>query len=86
MLCRAVLAALLLAAQPALAAETPRCRGELPALQKSVAEARLTAAKEQQVQALMEQIERACRENDDVVALAGIDQVRAILDQERKSG
>jgi hypothetical protein len=34
----------------------------------------------------MEQVERACRENNEIVAMAGIDQVRAILDQERKSG
>jgi hypothetical protein len=90
MVSRALLAALLLAPAsafaPAWADESPRCRTELPAVQKTVAETPLTPAKASQVRALLEQVQRACRENDDVVALAGIDQVRAILDQERKSG
>jgi hypothetical protein len=34
---------------------------------------------------LLEQAARACREHNEVVAMAGIDQVRAILEAERKS-
>jgi hypothetical protein len=90
MVSRALVAALLVASAfapaCAFAEEPPRCKAELPAVQKSIAETPLTPAKASQVRALLEQVQRACRENDDVVALAGIDQVRAILDQERKSG
>jgi CRISPR/Cas system-associated endoribonuclease Cas2 len=82
---RALLAALLLASLPALAEEQPRCKNELVAVQKSVAETPLSPNKTTQVNALLEQVRRACQENNDVVAMAGIDQVRAILDEVRKS-
>jgi hypothetical protein len=85
MLTRALCAAALLAAAyPALA--QPRCQGEIETVQKNVAEARMPPAKESQVRALLEQVQRACRENNEVVTQAGLDQVRAILDEQRKSG
>jgi len=84
---RALVAALLVAAIPALAQQQPlRCQSELDSVQKAVADTPLTPAKQSQVRALLEQAQRACRENDEVVAMAGVAQVRAILDQERKSG
>ena len=66
-------------------AEEPQCQGELPNVQREVTETRLSSEKGAQVSALMEQVVRACKENHDVVAMAGIDQVRAILSEVRKS-
>ena len=66
-------------------AEERQCQGELPNVQREVSDARLSTEKGAQVNALMEQVVRACKENHDVVAMAGIDQVRAILSEARKS-
>ena len=72
----------------ALAQEQPqeKCPGELENVQREVAQASISRPKETQIKALLEQVARACREHNEVVALAGIDQVRAILQAERKSG
>lgn len=66
-------------------AQQQQCQGELPNVQREVAQAPLSTAKEAQVKALLEQVVRACKENNDVVAMAGIDQVRAILSAEHKT-
>ena len=79
----AVAAAIAGWAPPASAAE-PRCRSEIGDVQRQVAEAQIPAAKEAQIRALLEQVDRACKENDEVVASAGLDQVRAILKEQRK--
>jgi hypothetical protein len=65
-------------------AEQPHCRTELPNVQREVTQTPLSTEKGAQIQALMEQVVQACKGNDDVVAMAGIDQVRAILSEERK--
>jgi hypothetical protein len=65
-------------------AQQQHCHGELPNVQREVTQTPLSTAKGAQIQALIEQVVRACKENDDVVAMAGIDQVRAILSEERK--
>jgi hypothetical protein len=67
----------------AVRAEEPRCTGELPAVQREVGDAPLSTEKETQVKALLDQVVRACREKNDVVAMAGIDQVRAVISTER---
>jgi hypothetical protein len=66
-------------------AEEPRCDSELPAVQREVGEALLSPGKETQVKALLEQVVRACKQRNDVVAMAGIDQVRAVISAERDS-
>jgi hypothetical protein len=53
-------------------------------VQKAIAETPMPATKEAQIKALLEQAQRACRENDEVVAQAGIDQVQAIIDEQKK--
>jgi hypothetical protein len=65
-------------------AEERQCQGELPNVQHEVTETHLSTEKGAQVDALLEQVVQACKENDDVVAMAGIDQVRAILSEARK--
>jgi hypothetical protein len=80
----AAVAALLSWTVPGFAQER-QCQGELPNVQREVTETRLSNEKGAQVSALMEQVVRACKENHDVVAMAGIDQVRAILSEVRKS-
>jgi hypothetical protein len=72
----------LLLASPALA--QPPCQTRIEEVQKSVAETPMPATKGAQVKALLEQVQRACRENNEVVAQAGIDQVKAILDEQKK--
>jgi hypothetical protein len=72
----------LLLASPSLA--QPPCQTQIEEVQKSVAETPMPAAKGAQVKALLEQVQRACRENNEVVAQAGIDQVKAILDEQKK--
>jgi hypothetical protein len=62
----------------------PQCQSEIPHVQREVAQAPLSSSKGVQVQALLEQVVRACKENNDVVAMAGIDQVRAIISSEKK--
>ena len=86
MMTRALWAAALLAAATAPALAEPRCQSELEAVQKNIAETPMPPAKESQVRALIEQVQRACKENNEVVAQAGLDQVRAILDEQRKNG
>jgi hypothetical protein len=70
----------------AAAAQQEKCPGELENVQREVARASITRPKETQIKALLEQVTRACREHNEVAAPAGIDQVRAILQAERKSG
>ena len=70
---------------PALA-QAPACQKEYASVQREVEAARLSTDKTAQVNALLEQVSRACKEKNDVVAMAGIDQVRAILSDERKAG
>jgi hypothetical protein len=67
---------------PALAQEN--CQTRLESVQKAIAETPMPATKEAQIKALLEQAQRACRENDEVVAQAGIDQVQAIIDEQKK--
>jgi hypothetical protein len=55
-------------------------------VQKEIAATPMPPTKETQIKALLEQATRACRENDEVVAQAGIDQVKAILDEQKKQG
>ncbi len=64
-------------------AEEPRCTGELPAVQREAKDAPLSTEKQTQVKALLDQVVRACQEKNDVVAMAGIDQVRAVISTER---
>jgi hypothetical protein len=78
------MASILLFSIPGIAQDR-QCQGELPNVQREVNDARLSTEKGAQVSALMEQVVRACKENHDVVAMAGIDQVRAILSEARKS-
>jgi hypothetical protein len=66
-------------------AQQEKCPGELENVQREVAQAPISRPKEAQIKALLEQATRACRDHDEVVAMAGIDQVRAILQAERKS-
>jgi hypothetical protein len=62
----------------------PSCETRLAEIRKQVAETEMPASKEAQIKALLEQIERACKDNDEVVAQAGIDQIQAILDDQKK--
>jgi hypothetical protein len=66
-------------------AQQEKCPGELENVQREVAQAPISRPKETQIKALLEQAARACRDHNEVVAMAGIDQVRAILQAERKS-
>ncbi|MBX6366843.1 MAG: hypothetical protein IRZ04_02625 [Rhodospirillales bacterium] len=78
-------AAFLLA--PAFAASAlaqPSCDVRLAEIRKAVAETQMPTSKEAQIKALLEQIERACRDNDEVVAQAGIDQIQAILEDQKR--
>jgi hypothetical protein len=70
----------------ALAQGQPACQSEIEGVQKSLAETPMPPAKEAQVKALLEQVVRACRENNEVVAGAGIDQVKAIIQEQKKGG
>jgi hypothetical protein len=67
-------------------AEEPHCQGELPSVQREVTQTPLSAAKGTQIKALLDQVVRACKENNDIVAMAGIEQVRAIISTERNTG
>ena len=72
----------LLLASPALAQES--CETRLAEVRQQIAETPMPTAKEMQIKALLEQITRACRDKDEVVAQAGLDQVKAILDEQKK--
>jgi pyrimidine deaminase RibD-like protein len=50
-----------------------------------MAETKMPPAKETQVKAILEQVVRACKENNDVVAQAGLEQVRAIIEEQKKA-
>jgi hypothetical protein len=83
----AVTLALVLAG-PALAADAPpqpQCRQALQDTKRDAEQAAISPQKQAQIASLLEQAGRACQQNDDVVAMAGIDQVRAIVDAEQKS-
>jgi hypothetical protein len=69
-----------------LAQGQPACQAEIGEVQKSLAETPMPAAKETQVKALLEQVVRACKENNEVVAAAGLDQVKAIIKEQKKGG
>jgi hypothetical protein len=75
--------ALTFAVFPALAEQT--CQQGLDEVQKEIADTKMPPAKETQVRALLEQVARACKENNTVVAQAGLDQVRAILEEQKKA-
>jgi hypothetical protein len=79
-------AAIMVAGVASARAEEPHCRAELPSVQREASEAPLTREKQTQVKALLEQAERACKANNDVVAMAGIDQARAVISAERRAG
>lgn len=76
------LASILLSSPPGMAQER-HCQGELRNVQREVTAPPLSTEKGAQIDALMQQVVRACKENDDVVAMAGLDQVRAILSEAR---
>ena len=78
--------ALLFALAATARAEEPHCQGELPNVQREVTQTPLSTAKETQIKALLDQIVRACKEKNDIVAMAGIEQVRAIISAERNTG
>ena len=80
---RALALILTLAAGPVLAEDRP-CDGPLTEVKKEMAETPLAPGKGTQIQALIEQVEKACRENNAIVAQAGIDQVKAILEEQRR--
>jgi hypothetical protein len=71
-------------ALPALAAP-PACQSGVDEVHKLMAETPMPPAKETQVKALLEQVVRACKENNEVVAQAGIDQVKAIIQDQKKA-
>jgi hypothetical protein len=73
------------AAHAADAPPAPQCRQALQDTKQHAAQAQLSPSKQAQIESLLEQADRACQQNDDVVAMAGIDQVRAIVDTEQKS-
>jgi hypothetical protein len=77
-----------LGAGAALAADAPpqpQCRQALQDTKRDAEKAAISPQKQAQIASLLEQANRACQANDDVVAMAGIDQVRAIVDTEQKS-
>jgi hypothetical protein len=65
-------------------AQAPACECRYESVRHEVATAGLSTDKEVQVKALLEQVARACKEKNEVVAMAGLDQVQAILTDERK--
>jgi hypothetical protein len=80
--------ALVLGAGAALAADAPpapQCRQALQDTKRDAQQAGISPQKQAQIASLLDQVDRACQQNDDVVAMAGIDQVRAIVDDEQKS-
>ena len=80
---RALALILTLAAGPVLAQDRP-CDGPLSEVKKEMAQTPMAPGKDTQVKALLEQVEKACRENNTIVAQAGIDQVKAILEEQRR--
>jgi hypothetical protein len=72
------------AAMPARA-DPPPCQAGIDEVERMKAETPLPPAKEAQVRALLEQVVRACRENNDVVVQAGLEQVKAILEEQKKA-
>jgi hypothetical protein len=80
--------ALVLGAGAATAADAPaepQCRQALPDAKQTAEQAGISPQKKAQIASLLEQVDRACQQNDDVVAMAGIDQVREIVAAEQKS-
>lgn len=63
----------------------PQCRQALVDVKRDTADAAISPNKQIQIQSLLDQVDRACQQNDDVVAMAGIDQIRAIVSDEQKS-
>jgi hypothetical protein len=80
-----VATALALLAVPAWA-QAPQCKTGLDEVQRMMAETPMPPEKTIQVRALLDQVVRACKENNDVVASAGIDQVKAIIQEQKKGG
>lgn len=79
-----IAAALGIFTMPALAA--PQCEGDLDDVNRMIAETPMPPNKEMQVKALLVQIVRACKENNEVVVQAGLDQVKAIIQEQKKAG
>jgi len=67
-------------AQPA-----PRCESEMTEVHRLIAETPTKTMTGAHAEALLEQVERACKENNEVVAMAGIEQIKAIIETQRKS-
>jgi len=80
----AACAVLVLVAETAFAAQ-PDCESRYASVRHEVAGAGLSSDKEVQVKALLEQVARACKEKKEVVAMAGLDQVQAILADQRNA-
>ena len=81
---RALALVLALAAGPVLAQETQPCEGGLDAVRKEMEATPLAPGKDAQLKALLEQVVKACRENNAVVAQAGLDQVKAIIEEQKR--
>jgi hypothetical protein len=79
-----IAAALGIFAMPALAAQ--QCEGGLDEVNQMIAETPMPPNKEMQVKALLDQVVRACKENNEVVAQAGLDQVKAMIQEQKKAG
>jgi hypothetical protein len=80
----AIAVSLAFLAMPALA-DPAQCQSDVDEVQKMMAETKMPPAKETQVKAILEQVVRACKENNDVVAQAGLEQVRAIIEEQKKA-
>jgi hypothetical protein len=79
-----IAAALGMLATPVLAQQ--QCQGGLDEVNRMMAETPMPPSKETQVRALLDQVVRACRENNEVVAQAGLDQVKAMIQEQKKAG
>jgi hypothetical protein len=85
MLVRLSLLLLLFLCAEAAVAEA-RCQDDLEAVEKQVSATAMPPAKETQIRALLDQVAKACKENNEVVAQVGLDQVRDILKEQQKPG
>jgi hypothetical protein len=66
-------------------AEDPPCRRDLAEVEDQMHKQQMSAAKETQVKALLEQATRACSDNNEVVASVTIDQIKAVLKDSGRS-
>ena len=81
---RALALVLALAGGPVLAQEAQPCEGGLDAVRKEIETTPMAPGKDAQLKALLEQVVKACRENNPVVAQAGLDQVKAIIEEQKR--